>query len=283
MTLFSWIKKKDKEQIDGKISNEIQMLFARFLFDSEPQIDDKLIEEYLSKDFNNYECPKDDLKDNSRQYFFNDFLVEYQEGKIPAQCTIFKPETNEHISKNLDLAYRQLWHWPEAKEKTKYIKYELVLTDLMSRPLDYKIRLDIFQKFVCSVAKALEPRAIYFPTSEKIVEPSVYIENIWNVDKDKLYGFLNVRLFNIEGSGLLMDTVGLHSFGLPDFQFQFTDYEPGQVAGLLNSYANYIYDYGSVIKNGNTVEGFETGAKWKCIYDSSLLEPIRNILRIEEK
>ncbi len=283
MSLFNWKKKKEEEPLDEFISNEIQMLCARLLFDCEPQIDDFLIEKNLSNEFKDFQCPKDEVKETSRHYFFNDFLVEYKEGSIPAQCVLFKPGTNEHIAKNLEVAYKQLWHWQEAKEKTKNIKFEVVLTDLMSRPLDYKVRLNIFQKFVCSVAMALKPQAIYVPTSEKLVEPSAYIENVQNAGRDKLYGFLNVRLFTIDGGGLFMDTVGLHSLGLPDFQFQFTDHEAGQVAGLLHSYAHYIYDYGSVIKNGNTVEGIETGSRWKCLYNHSILEPARNVLKIEEQ
>jgi Domain of unknown function (DUF4261) len=278
MSLFNWKKKPAEPK---PLHNAGEMLFARLLFETTPVLDDALLAGEISKRFSRFEAAQTKFA-HARQYFFHDYMSEFKEGSIPAQCTIFQPDGQDDIHKKLEKAYQQLWHWPEAKEETASCKYELVVSDLMSRPLPYKKRNELFQNFVIAVAKSMSPKAIYFPTSEKLVETQEYLAQVESQGLEYLYGLLNVRLFNLPDESLLMDTVGLHAFELPDFQFRFKDHDASVVAGLLSSYGHYIFGYGSVILDGETVEGVEDGSKWKCVYSQSLLPPERNVLNIQE-
>jgi hypothetical protein len=50
-------------------------------------------------------------------------------------------------------------------------KYEINLTDLMSRSLPPMARLAYFQKFVSAVVKATNPQVVYFRNSDKLLDP----------------------------------------------------------------------------------------------------------------
>ena len=78
-----------------------------------------------------------------------------------------------------------------------------------------------------------------------------------------------------------MDTLGLNSLGLPDFEIKFKEFDPSIIAGLLFNYAGYIFDKGVVIENGNTIQGIDENQKWKCYFKESLIEPKRIIIGIE--
>ena len=54
---------------------------------------------------------------------------------------------------------------------------------------------------------------------------------------------------------MVMDTLGLHVFGLPDVQCHFRDREPGEIATMLFSTAVYLFRSGDVIADGNTISG----------------------------
>ena len=54
---------------------------------------------------------------------------------------------------------------------------------------------------------------------------------------------------------MVLDTLGMHVFGLPDLQCHFRDRDPGEIAGLLYATALYVFDSGDVIAHGNTISG----------------------------
>ena len=70
---------------------------------------------------------------------------------------------------------------------------------------------------------------------------------------------------------MVLDTLGLHVFGLPDLQCHFRDRDPGEIAGLLYATALYVFDSGDVIADGNTISGPDgdgalssAGARRRC-------------------
>lgn len=183
-----------------------------------------------------------------------------------------------------DAAFQQNWHWPEANQIAKSCTYEILLTDLMSRTLPYKERLNIFMDFLVAVIKATQPNAVYSSPAQKILNP-VDIINIWDTDKiQTLSAICNVRLYNVSNDKdhkeLLMDTVGLHIIGLPDFQIRFSTANENEVANLLWTYAYYVYEFGDVIVDGNTLEGLKAGSKWKCEKQFSLVAPERIVVNV---
>jgi hypothetical protein len=282
MALFNWGKKKSIDEEKTMIANEMQMLTVKLLFENEPAWQDAILERELVRYFSLFSSTDISRNDSakSRQYFFRNYMVQYKEGDLPAQGTIFKPE--KPFSQDiLTHAYRQVWHWNTAQEVTAKCMYDLMVTDLMSMLLPYRERVTYFQKFLTAVVRVMKPQALYFTSSDKLVDPQEYLRQIDEHGFENLYALLNVRLYNVVGNGMLMDSIGLHALGLPDFQIQFADKDPGQIAGLLYSYAQYIYDFGSVIEDGNTVEGIEQGSRWPCVYSSAAIEPKRFVIEVK--
>lgn len=293
MSIFNWKKKPTKQaqaaiEDTETILNEPQMLTVRLLFNQEPILDDEAINRNLGSYFKNFVAEQTDPKiPDTRVYVFKDYQVEFTDGTIPVTCGISPTKQGKDVVSGLENGLKQIWHWPEGKEKAKEFTHELLLFDVMTRTLNCKIRADIFQKFVAAVSHAVKPVAIYFLGSEKLVETETYLKNILKPGADYLFGLVNVRFFRIEENGIdtereIMDTLGLHALGLPDFHIELTSEDPGRVVGLLLSYAHYVFKSGSVIKNENTVEGIEPGSKWRCVFVESRIEPKRNVFLLEQ-
>ena len=105
-----------------------------------------------------------------------------------------------------------------------------------------------------------------------------------NITLANIQRCLDLRLYNV-GDGkpgeLLMDTVGLHLLGLPDFQIRFKNLDEGEIAGLLWNYAYYIFEQGDVFENGNTILGLEPNSRWKCERQKSLVAPERIVINVQ--
>ena len=290
MNLFKKIfgnKPKPENGTDAQenepLENPTELLMVKLFFEDKPILNDELIEKELKNRFEIIEFPEtSDKTENSRHYFFKDYEVKFAEGNIPAQATIFIPDENKIEYSELSNSFGQSWNWEHAEEAVKKCSYEILLTDLMSRNLDYKERVEYFQKFVAGIVSAMKPNAVWIRNSEVILEPNDFIEKSSQNNYQNVNTFMNVRLFNIqeEENGMIMDTLGLNSLGLPDFEFRFIDYDPQQIAGLLFNYGNYIFENGVVIEHGNTIEGVNENEKLKCYFNDSQLEPKRIVIEI---
>lgn len=282
MGLFNSFKKKTKPADDIEqehLENFPEMLTVKLLFVDKPNLDaDKILKE-VKKYFANVE---NSSKDNALIFSFPDFQVELADAKIPAQCLVAIPDEKYPDIEIPDAAFQQNWHWEEANNTTKSCKYELLVTDFMTRTLEYKQRLSLFMNFTVAVTKATNPQVIYSVYGQKLIKPIDLIK-VWEQDeKPLLYGICNVRLYNLTDiNELLMDTVGLNSIGLPDFQIKFKGYEANAIAELLWNYAYYIYEQGDVIKNGNTLEGIVSGSRWKCERQPSLVDHERIVINVQ--
>jgi len=79
---------------------------------------------------------------------------------------------------------------------------------------------------------------------------------------------------------MVMDTLGLHVFGLPDVQCHFRDREPGEIAAMLFSTAVYLFRSGDVIADGNTVSG-PGDERLVCFQERALLAPSRRVIDVD--
>lgn len=283
MGIFNFKRKRKEKKEFEQLENPAELLTVKLFFENVPEFNDEKIEQELSKRFKQIEFDKSiDEPNNSRHYFFKDYEVKFAEGSIPAQATIFVPDENNIDFSELHNSFGQSWNWIEAEETVRKCSYEILLTDVMSRNMDYKERIEYFQKFVASIVSAMNPSAVWVRNSEMILEPTDYLEKISQNNYQNINAFMNVRLFNIrerEGE-MIMDTLGLNSLGLPDFEFRFANYNEQQIAGLLFNYGHYIFENGVVIEHGNTIEGIEENSKWKCYFNHSQLEPKRIVIEI---
>lgn len=281
MKRFSFFKKNKESQ--ESVNNFPELLAVKLFFYDKPNLDDDKINDSLKDKFKKIGFPENlESFKSSRHYFFKDYEVEFEEGIIPAQGTIFIPDTVGIEIAKLETAFHQSWNWQDAELVVRKCKFEVLLTDVMSRNLDYKKRIEFFQKFVASIVDVLKPNAIWISNGDKIMNREEYLTCFEVNDFQNLNGFMNVRLFNLQESDgeMLMDTLGLNSLGLPDFEIRFRDYNPSAIAGLLFNYGNYIFENGVVIENGNTIQGIEEHQKWKCYFKESLLAPKRIIIEI---
>ena len=103
----------------------------------------------------------------------------------------------------------------------------------------------------------------------------------WNREElHFLDGGLNVRFYTISGTDeLLFDTLGLTPIGLPDLQFHCRNLEPNEVVIFLRNLAAYLFEYGDIIEDGNTVEGIHH-EKWVCRREDAMAVPMRVVLDV---
>ncbi|WP_293305398.1 DUF4261 domain-containing protein [Pedobacter sp. UBA5917] len=287
MSLFNLFKKKntvvENDQVteNDPLENYPELLSAKLLFLNKPNLDRNQLLAEVKKHFANIDHS---FSESTLIFSFPDYPIELADATIPAQCTIMIPDPDKSGVELPDAAFQQNWHWAEANQVAKNCIYEILVTDFMSRTLPYKERLSLFIDFLVAVIRVTQPNAVYSSSAQKILNP-VNITGIWETDKiQTLHVICNVRLYNASQDTnhkkLLMDTIGLHTIGLPDFQIRFSEADENEIANLLWTYAYYAYEFGDVIADGNTLEGLKAGSKWKCEKQFSLVAPERIVVNV---
>ena len=154
-----------------------------------------------------------------------------------------------------------------------------LVAEMMARWLLPADRVSLFHGVLRAMIEVAEPEALVFKHSQQVVLPQDYLAAC---DQEPILrpGSVNVRFFTISNTDgdMLMDTRGLTEIGLHDLQCHFRKLDPKSVADVLFNTAAYIFEKGPVIESGQTVAGIEPGSKWRCQFESSLLEPKRDIL-----
>jgi hypothetical protein len=204
--------------------------------------------------------------------------VKYTDGEIPAQTAILSADQPPQLE-----AYRQdiqqSWRCPRAEELLSGCKATRLVTEMMARLLPPRDRLTLFHGVLRAMIEVTSPDVLVFKHSQQVIDPADYLSAL---DEDPILrpGSLNVRFFHITNSAgdMIMDTRGLDDIGLHDLQCHFRDLEPRQVAEILSNTAIYILENGPVIESGQTIAGIEPKSKWRCQFETSLLEPKREVL-----
>jgi hypothetical protein len=101
------------------------------------------------------------------------------------------------------------------------------------------------------------------------------------------HGAVNTRFFRVgDTEDMVVDTLGLYVFGIPDVQFHFHGLDPNHVVRLATDIGMYQLNNGIPIKDGETVDSLDAEGnyrqdiQWKCQYEMSLIEPKREVLDI---
>jgi hypothetical protein len=136
-------------------------------------------------------------------------------------------------------------------------------------------RWDAMSGVVAEVVGITGPTALSWPQSQRVGDPEQFASG-------DLDGLINVRYFSISNDpgAMVMDTLGLHVFGLPDVQCHFRDREPGEIAAMLFSTAVYEFRSGDVIADGNTISG-PGDEKLVCFQERALLAPSRRVIDVD--
>lgn len=64
-------------------------------------------------------------------------------------------------------------------------------------------------------------------------------------------------------------------------RFHFRDLVPARIASVLYDAANYIFDEGDVMEDGNTIAGINGTERWRCRHETALVGPERVVLDID--
>ena len=284
MGLFDIFKKKSQDTPPQQpqseiIPNQPELQFVSLFFKNKPTIDKEQILKELKSRFKEVNTAEGD---SPLAFFFPEYMVEMKDVSIPAQGAIIQIDQKPNLDR-FEKAFQQSWHWDNSKNVIETCNFEVNLTDLMSRTLPHQARLDFFQKFVISVVKATNPSAIYFRNSDKLLEPTDFLEACDTENGSFLHGAMNVRMFNVSNGGkdeTLMDTIGLHTYGIADFECRFSGYNPGEVAGALQNVAYYVFDTGDNIRSNSTIQGVGKNPIWRTRYSDSKVEPIRLVVEV---
>jgi Domain of unknown function (DUF4261) len=209
-------------------------------------------------------------------FFFPDLRVPFKEGTAPVQIAMTVTSGPLPAGESQS-SLKQTWDWAEAKDALARHQAHVVVSDLLGHGLPYKSRLGFFQNVLGGILELLQPVAIRWRPSQKIVSPAALLKALDPGEtRDPIKGAVNVRRTLVKSAGgVVMDTLGLGALGLPDFEVSLGERMPPLFDAMLRSLARYEYDLGDVIAEGRTVKG--GGESFRCERGSSSVEPGRDV------
>jgi hypothetical protein len=224
-------------------------------------------------------------EDGSLLFVHPDHPIQLADAHIEAQTFVAVGEGSPDQAKYGD-SVRQSWDFGEAATVVDRARATVLVTDFMTSNLEYRERLDLFQRSLRGVLETAPGVAIHWPHAGRIVAPRTWVHEFDSGDLARRFfaGAINVRMFNVQSSSrggpddVVMDTLGLAALGLPDLQCHFRDLDRGSVARLLYNTAWYVFTNGDLIADGQTVEGLAPGSRWRCQHEEALVPPARGVL-----
>ncbi|QNP49507.1 DUF4261 domain-containing protein [Diaphorobacter aerolatus] len=210
----------------------------------------------------------------------NDYCVNYADKKgVPSQIAIMqadKPLDPAHYAE----AAQQTWDWPDKDAALAQCQHSVMVTELMGRGLQIEDRLEILQAIMHVVIECSDVKAISQTPARCLLNPETYLQN--HADGYVYYGLFNLRFFSIsnENGDMLMDSLGLSVFGVPDMQCHFWELDPTAMSRMLFNSAVYLIQNGDVVEDGHTLAGITEGSRWRCQHEDSLVAPERMVLDV---
>lgn len=193
---------------------------------------------------------------------------------------------NEKLSFD-ELTSSQMWDCPESNEIIARCHYDVVAVDMLSAYMDYKDRADMLMNFTEALMELYPTcEAVYFDCSGKMFTRRAILEHSIPRKDRFIYFAVNVRFFNIEGSGdMLIDSLGMSELDLPDVQYHFHDLDPDSVVNHAYTVLSYIYENNCPIESGETIDGLKNGrisrdVQWVCQFEEALVQPARTVMNI---
>lgn len=231
--------------------------------------------------FPNVEAPEPKAPGGTQLFLLHDHTVSYEQGSVPAQLVVLPANAGPELEKYAD-AFLQCWSFPQAQDIVAACKFSCLFSDVMSAALPQKERRQILAKGLLALLQTQPVDAVYFPESQTFADPTRLMAALRKQEANPSTGFVNVRFYQVSNTpgDMVMDTLGMESFGLTDLQIHFRDLEPNDVGRVMRRTAAYLLDRGNVITTGHTIQGRSEGEQWTCQQENSLLEPRRTVLDI---
>ncbi|HET8914861.1 MAG TPA: DUF4261 domain-containing protein, partial [Propionibacteriaceae bacterium] len=170
----------------------------------------------------------------------------------------------------------QTWDWEDAEAAVLASRCSLLVTEMFGAGRTPQERWDAMSGVVAEMVRVTRPKVLSWPQSQRVGEPAQFVPG-------DLDGLINVRYFSISNDpgAVVMDTLGLHVFGLPDVQCHFRAREPSEIAVMLFSTAGYLFRVGDVIADGNTISGPQGDERLVCFHERALLAPSRQVIDVD--
>jgi hypothetical protein len=261
----------------------VSVYSAELLLEKLPPLDADLFLPALRKHCGKVEFVGGAEESKALLFSFPDHESEYADGnKMLAQAAlILRPAPIE--KEELLPAIQQSWLWQDCEAAVTKHTSVLFITDMFAGLLDRKERLALFKNIVAAVLAVVPALALKWTPSQQLIPPAMYLEKD-NGDEDLLFPAINVRMFKVTADNsieLVMDTLGLEIFGLPDFQCRYKGLAPQEVAAALYDAAYYVFDRGDVIKDGETIQGLVEEERWICRQAAALAAPARRVFGLD--
>ena len=271
---------------DTTTNAEFKNLFMmRLLFEKSPvKVDLETVEKALIDKFHDIgDTNATSYKEAMQLFAIKKYAVQFAEGSMPAQVVL--SNATEFDESTIDAVSRsQFWDIENSAEILSKCLYQINIFDMMSSLLDYKERCEMLMDWL-EVVIDLYPscKAIWIESAGKLILPDkIRNKSVLREERFLYYG-MNIRFFNIEGTDdMVIDTLGLYAIGLPDMQYHFKGIDPNEIVAHAFNLAHYTYMENAPIKSGETVAGLQNddGSKWKCQYEDSLIQPVREVLDV---
>lgn len=210
-------------------------------------------------------------------------VFEFKDGSAPAQAVVFAPQTLD--AARLSDALSQARGWPQVSDVVGRCSHELIVTELMARHFEPRLRLALFNEVVSRLQESAPPEAIHSVHADRLFEPAAYLADLRSPDEaTRFFTSSHVRLFRVDGARgneSIMDTRGLPTFGIPDLQIHFSGLEANAVARQLYNIAYYLFTEGDCLETGHTIEGLDPSQAWRCQREISLAPPRREVIDLD--
>jgi hypothetical protein len=205
-----------------------------------------------------------------------DFPREFEEGRKAILTLVVPPEQEKDgvDPERYDLS--QSAAFPDAGAAVASARTTRLVAEMLGVGAPVRQRVSAFKTSLEAVIAETEPLAVWSPGAGELLDPSA-------LGQHPLAGLVNVRHFQVEedARASVMDTLGLHALGMPDFQLHFRDLDPSAVAAHLLNLAAYASDAEEPIESGDTVSGPGHDERWRVQLEKALVGPERLVLDID--
>lgn len=214
------------------------------------------------------------------------YRAEFKDASLPPQLFIMECVPSEGMKID-ELARSQFWDCPDSETILSECRYQVVATDMLGGGMDYRDRAEMLVDYIEALVELYPScEAVFFHSPGKMLTREQILNNSVPKENRFLYYGVNVRFFNIQGTGdKMVDTLGMSTLYLPDLQYHFHGVDPNFVVNHAYNLLTYLFENDCPIKDGETVDGIENGkmsgdVQWKCQYEDSLIQPVRPVLDI---
>lgn len=225
---------------------------------------------------------------DSMGFFAQDYQAEFEGGnRVPVNLMINGCET--FPADRIDERKRsQMWDCRNDRDRIlSECKCQVVANDMLGGGLPSKVRANMLMDYLEALLE-LFPfcEAVYFYNSGKLLlADEIRRKEVSGLSRYIKY-VVNARFFNINGTkDSVVDTLGMSLLYIQDLQYHFHGMEPNWVVEHAYNMAYYLLENDAPIKQGDTIDGMESGRivehiQWQCHFENAMIGPERAVMDV---